>query len=72
MIYRLFGEHGYNSKDIEFVRVKQLKNNELRFYKIDMDKLLYSNIVTNALQGGGLIIGNNNNGIRGNNMHILC
>ncbi|CAC9657746.1 DEAD/DEAH box helicase [bacterium endosymbiont of Bathymodiolus sp. 5 South] len=43
MIYRLFGEHGYNSKDIEFVRVKQLKNNELRFYKIDMDKLLYSN-----------------------------
>jgi hypothetical protein len=43
MIYRLFGEHGYNSKDIEFVRVKQLKNNKLRFYKIDMDKLLYSN-----------------------------
>jgi hypothetical protein len=45
MIYRLFGEHGYNSKDIEFVRVKQLKNNELRFYKIDMDKLLYSKAI---------------------------
>ncbi|CAC9603755.1 DNA/RNA helicases, SNF2 family [uncultured Gammaproteobacteria bacterium] len=42
MIYRLFVDDNYHGRDVEFIRVKQLKNNKMRFYKIDADKLLYS------------------------------
>jgi len=40
MIYRLFIGDDSN-RDVEFTKVKQLKKNKVRFYKIDTDKLLY-------------------------------
>lgn len=42
MIYRLFTDDSCYGDDIEFMRVKQLKNKQRRFHKMDVDKLLYA------------------------------
>lgn len=41
MIYRLFSDKGFDRKDIQFIKVKHLKNGGVRSSKMDADRLLY-------------------------------